>query len=82
MRIAFNKIPEYRLWRQGTNKRAGSKGMPGSKIQKKILRAVIKHSVRTQRINLNKGKAEQHLAKGVLIGIDGKPVKRLSPYGR
>jgi len=73
MRINYNAIPEYRLWRNGSNKKAGSKGLPGSKIMKKILRKEIKHSVRTQRINLNKGKAEQQLEKGVLIENKNKP---------
>ena len=83
MRVNYNAIPEYRLWRNGSSKKAGSKGMPGSKIQKKIVRAAIKRSIRGQRINLNKGNAEHYLKEGVLIDIHGKPVKRFtSPHGR
>ncbi len=57
MRINFNAIPEYRIWRTGTNKKIGSKGRPGSKLMKKMVRQQIKSEARRQRISANKGKA-------------------------
>lgn len=57
MHINFNFIPEYRIWRNGTNKKIASKGRPGSKLQKKMVRQQIKTAFRKQSLLANKGKA-------------------------
>lgn len=44
----------------------GAKFKPNSKLSKKLLRAAMKRSFHAQRINGNKGKAEQFLPQGVL----------------
>lgn len=56
MKINMNMIPEYRLWRTGTNKRVGSKGKLGSKLAKKIVRNNIRQAIRSARLESFKGK--------------------------
>lgn len=58
MRINFYGNPQYRIWRNGTNKKAGSFGKPGSKLAKKMIRNRIKDQFRKQRLQNNKGKAD------------------------
>ncbi len=59
MRINFNAIPKYRIWRNGTNKKTPSRGRPGSKIEKNLLRTSIKSKFRKYRLQQIAGMAHE-----------------------
>lgn len=52
MKIIMNRIPEYKIWRKK------SKGKPGSKLAKKMIRENIRSAVRSARLKENGGKAK------------------------